>query len=464
MPRSHTASPFKRAETANPQQPVTLNPVPPKYGGTVCSERGVSAAFAREFKKSARVSCHEPFRGTVFAFSQDLHSWPAPNANARMLRRRRTMLRRSEGRAHLHRRKPVPYEDSISRAEALLAAPLETLQRMLCYTVLNGAYEDVSYLLQMGVPPPNHDTWDDVDGTLLYHAVVNGDDFVASLLYIYGASFFSPKSLRDHGLPDCDIEEQGKILCAVLEWRGDVDVDPVLARWLRHLPPRFTLEVASHRFLAAHGTTDLLPQLAPGTDASVAPTYLPVPPPPPSGAPYSRLCLEALYDFRQGVRGLRWAWAKHSARHHWRTLRRWARMRSAAFYWFGRMVERTCGPGGARRAADRRAYRRDFDWRRPASKRRMLDGGVSEDEATQPAFRLYRYHSPPPAYSPTSPAYSPTHSSYSPSAPTYSPSYLPASPSGNAFDWADVHASDDDAHLDAMEGGTFTPVHSPTWS
>ena len=96
----------------------------------------------------------------------------------------------------------------------------------------------------------------------------------------------------------------------------------------------------------------------------------------------------------------------------------------------------------------------------------MLDGGVSEDEATQPAFRLYRYHSPPPAYSPTSPAYSPTHSSYSPSAPTYSPSYLPASPSGNAFDWADVHASDDDAHLDAMawEGGTFTPVHSPTWS
>ena len=87
------------------------------------------------------------------------------------------------------------------------------------------------------------------------------------------------------------------------------------------------------------------------------------------------------------MRGLRWAWAKHSASHHWRTLRRWAKARAIAFYWLGRALKRTCAPGGARRAADLRAFRRDFNWVVP-SRCRLIDMGYPDHAADLPVYCL----------------------------------------------------------------------------
>ena len=364
-----------------------------------------------------------------------------------MLRRRRTMLRRSEGRARLHSRTPRPYETSISRAEAMLAAPLAYLQHWMCEAALEENDTDMAYLLRLGVPPPNRGMWEEEGDTVLTESIINGHDLVGSLLYTYGASFYSAEFLMLTQRADWDDQAQADNLRRVLELDG-FPLDPLLTRWLSHLPAR-NPEVASHRFLPEHGATALLPQLERGLGASVALSMPARPPHPRLFHVYPREVFEVIDDFRAGVVQLRCAWAKHKAPHHWHTLRVWARFRSAAFYWYGRMLQRVCAPGGPQCAADKRAYRRDFDWR-PASKRRMLDDGFTEDESEQPAFRLYRYHSPPPVYSPTSPTYSPT-----------SPTYSPTSPSDNPFNWNDVHASDDNA---ALLAGSFTPVHSPTYS
>ena len=354
------------------------------------------------------------------------------------------MLRHPEGRARApHGRTPRPYETSISRAESMLAAPLTALQGLLCEAAMEGDYDGAAYLLRLGVPPSNDDTWEGEGGTLLTETIIQGHDLVASLLYTYGASFYNAGFLEHHQLTHWDDQAQADNLCRVLEADSHAP-DPLLVRWLRHLPAR-NPEVASHRFLPEHGTTPLCSQLARGLGASVAPSMPARPPLPPQFNPYSYALLETIDDFRQGVMQLRCAWAKHKAPHHWHTLRVWARMRSAAFYWYGRMVQRACGPGGPQRAADKRAFRRDFDWR-PASKRRMLDDGFSEDEAKQPAFRLNRYHSPPPDYSPThssyslsapvyltpSPTYSPTSPTFSPTSPTYSPTSPSFSPTRDA--------------------------------
>ena len=270
-------------------------------------------------------------------------------------------------------RKRLPYGDSISRAEALLAAPLNNLQQMLCFAATEGAYDEVAYLLAMGVPPP---VWDSLDGgSLIYETLKAGHLVVANLLYAHGAPIYSQEL-------DWGDESQGRSLCRLLEEEvAPAALDPSIWRWLNSLPERAP-QVASHRFLPAHGTTNVIPQFAPRLRASVLPSYLPARPPPPSGPALPLWCLDALDDFRQRVCGLRWAWAKHSASHHWRTLRRWAKARAIAFYWLGRALERTCAPGGARRAADLRAFRRDFNWVVPW-RCRLIDMGYPDHAAEQ---------------------------------------------------------------------------------
>ena len=280
-------------------------------------------------------------------------------------------------------RKRLPYGDSISRSETLLAAPLEQLQQVLYFTATEGAYDVVAYLLAMGVPPPVCDLLDgDLDGgSLIYLTLKAGHLGVANLLYAHGAPIYS-YDWDDGYSYDWDDETQGRSLCRLMEEEvAPAALDLSIRRWLNSLPERAP-QVASHRFLPAHGTTNVIPQFAPRLRASVLPSYLPVRPPPPPGAPWALRCLDALDDFQQGVRGLRWAWAKHSASHHWRTLRRWAKARAIAFYWLGRALERTCAPGGARRAADLRAFRRDFTWIVP-SRCRLIDMGYPDHAAEQ---------------------------------------------------------------------------------
>lgn len=340
-------------------------------------------------------------------------------------------------------RKQRTYADSISSAEALLMRPLQMLQEVLCKSALYGHYEVVRYLLQLGVPPPSYDLNGlDNQGTILYEAIRNGYTIedprrdIATLLYVFGAPFYSRARLHDELLTDWDDRLQAenlyRVMTSIHNYEDDLEPPgPLLTEWLTNLPPRNT-EVVSHRFLPEYGTTMLLPQLSPNLGASVA-TSLPPRPPPPKCA--CGLPLGVLDDFRQGVRGLRCTWAKHSAPHHWRTLRRWVEMRVVAFYWLGCTLERVCAPGGRLRAADQRAFRREFDWR-PVSKRRMLDDDFTEDETERSALRLYRYHSPPPVYLPTSPP--------SPPAPPNTPIYSP----------------DTDAVF-SLE--ILTPVSSPIW-
>ena len=46
---------------------------------------------------------------------------------------------------------------------------------------------------------------------------------------------------------------------------------------------------------------------------------------------------------------------------NWATVRKWARARSVAMFWWGVLQVRTCAAGGAGRAADREAYRVEYE-------------------------------------------------------------------------------------------------------
>lgn len=46
---------------------------------------------------------------------------------------------------------------------------------------------------------------------------------------------------------------------------------------------------------------------------------------------------------------------------NWATVRKWARARSVAMFWWGVLQVRTCASGGAGRAADREAYRVEYE-------------------------------------------------------------------------------------------------------
>ena len=176
-------------------------------------------------------------------------------------------------------RKRLPYGDSISRYETLLAAPLEQLQQVLYFTATEGAYDVVAYLLAMGVPPPVCDLLDgDLDGgSLIYLTLKAGHLGVANLLYAHGAPIYS-YDCDDGYSYDWDDETQGRSLCRLMEEEvAPAALDLSIRRWLNSLPERAP-QVASHRFLPAHGTTNVIPQFAPRLRASVVPSYLPARP------------------------------------------------------------------------------------------------------------------------------------------------------------------------------------------